>query len=166
MALRNIVVYPDPVLRKPAETVDDVTDDLIRLAEDMVETMTLARGAGLAAVQVGIPVRLVVVEPGTEKKPQKPIVVVNPVIIEKEAEETAEEGCLSLPKFYEFVKRSGRVFVKGMSIKGEPFEMECEGYMARVFQHEIDHLNGVLFIDHLSSIKKDLFKKKYVKPAK
>lgn len=164
MPLRSIITYPAPILRKTAKSIEDLNDDILRLSEDMLETMRLARGAGLAANQVGVPVRLIVLEADTEKKAENPIIVVNPVIVECGAtEETSEEGCLSLPKFYEFVKRAEKVLVRGMSLKGETFEMECEGHLARAFQHEIDHLNGILFIDHLSPIKKDLFKKKYSK---
>jgi peptide deformylase len=161
MAVRQIITYPAPILRKEAKSVQNITDDIVRLSEDMVETMHLARGAGLAAVQVGSPVRLIVLDPETEKRGQNPLIILNPVIVEQESEETAEEGCLSLPKFYEFVKRAAKVCVRGVWLTGESFEMDCQGHMARAFQHEIDHLNGILFIDHLSPIKKGLFKKKY-----
>jgi peptide deformylase len=167
MPLRSIITYPASVLRKSARLIEDLDDDILRLSEDMLETMRLARGAGLAANQVGVPLRLIVLEADTEKKTEKPIIVVNPVIVERDAnEEIAEEGCLSLPKFYEFVKRAEKVLVRGMSLNGEAFEMECEGHMARAFQHEIDHLNGILFIDHLSPVKKDLFKKRYSKQGR
>jgi peptide deformylase len=168
MALLEIRTYPDPVLRKIAKPVDDANAEIIKLAENMVETMRLSRGAGLAANQVGVPLRLIVLEENADKKSRgdkdnKAIVVMNPVIIESEGEEISEEGCLSLPKYYEYIKRAGKVSVKGMTIDKVPFEMQCEGHMARAFQHEIDHLNGVLFIDYLSPVKRNLFKKKYVK---
>jgi len=168
MALLEIRTYPDPVLRKIAKPVDDANAEIIKLAENMVETMRLSRGAGLAANQVGVPLRLIVLEENAGKKSKgdkdnKAIVVMNPVIIESEGEEISEEGCLSLPKYYEYIKRAGKVYVKGMTIDKVPFEMQCDGHMARAFQHEIDHLNGVLFIDYLSPVKRNLFKKKYIK---
>ncbi|OPY76192.1 MAG: Peptide deformylase 1 [Syntrophorhabdus sp. PtaU1.Bin153] len=162
MAYREIRTYPDPVLRKICSPVDEITDDVVKLCNDMTETMYLAQGAGLAANQVGVSLRLFVVESGT-KKQDKPIILLNPVIVEQDSEEIAEEGCLSLPKFYEFVKRAQKVLVRAIDLKGQTFEMECEGFLARAVQHELDHLNGVLFIDHLSPIKRDLFKKKYMK---
>ena len=168
MALLEIRTYPDPILRKVAKPVDDVTPEIKKLAEDMIETMRLSRGAGLAANQVGVPLRLIVLEENTDKKSRgdkdgRVIVLINPVIVESEGEEISEEGCLSLPKYYEYIKRSGKVSVTGVTINKAPFKIQCEVYMARAFQHEIDHLNGVLFIDYLSPVKRNLFKKKYVK---
>ncbi|HBA53151.1 peptide deformylase [Syntrophorhabdus aromaticivorans] len=162
MAYREIKTYPDPVLRKVCAPVNEITDDVVKLCNDMVETMHLAQGAGLAANQVGVSLRLFVVERETKKK-DKPIILLNPVIVEQDSEEISEEGCLSLPKFYEFVKRAQKVLVRAIDLKGQPFEMECEGFLAKAIQHELDHLNGILFIDHLSPIKRDLFKKKYMK---
>ncbi|MBP1747364.1 MAG: peptide deformylase, partial [Deltaproteobacteria bacterium] len=127
--------------------------------------MRLAQGAGLAANQVGVSSRLVVLDPRT-KKESKPIILINPLISEKDSEEISEEGCLSFPKFYEYIKRAKKVLVKAINLQGEPFEMECDGFLARAVQHELDHLNGVLLIDHLSPVKKDLFKKKYMKDRK
>ncbi|OPX95783.1 MAG: Peptide deformylase 1 [Syntrophorhabdus sp. PtaU1.Bin002] len=162
MAYREIKTYPDPVLRKVCAPVNEITEDVVKLCNDMAETMYLAQGAGLAANQVGVSLRLFVLEPGTKKK-DKPIMLLNPVIVEQDSEDISEEGCLSLPKFYEFVKRAQKVLVRAIDLKGQPFEMECEGFLARAIQHELDHLNGVLFIDHLSPVKRDLFKKKYMK---
>jgi peptide deformylase len=165
MAYMQIKTYPDPVLRKVCKPIEVIHDEMVTLCNDMVETMRLAQGAGLAANQVGVSIRLIVLDPRT-KKNDNPIILINPVITEQNSEEITEEGCLSLPKFYEYVKRAKRVFVTGINIKGEPFEMECDGFMARAVQHELDHLNGVLLIDHLSPVKKDLFKKKYMKDRK
>jgi peptide deformylase len=165
MAYMQIKTYPDPVLRKVCKPIETIHDEMVTLCDDMVETMRLAQGAGLAANQVGVSIRLIVLDPRT-KKNDKPIILINPVITEQNSEEITEEGCLSLPKFYEYVKRAKRVYVTGINIKGEPFEMECDGFMARAVQHELDHLNGVLLIDHLSPVKKDLFKKKYMKDRK
>jgi peptide deformylase len=162
MAYMQIKTYPDPVLRKVCKPVDTINDETLTLCDDMVETMRLANGAGLAANQVGVSIQLVVID-SRSKKDEKPIILINPAIVESDSEEISEEGCLSFPKFYEFVKRSKKVLVKGINLKGEPFEMECDGFLARAVQHELDHLNGVLLIDHLSPVKKDLFKKKYMK---
>ena len=161
----EIKTYPDPGAEEGLDPVKNVTDELLTLCDNMVETMRLAQGAGLAANQVGMPIRLIVLE-GKTKRQDMPMILVNPVILEKDLEEVAEEGCLSLPKFYEFVRRAKKVLVKGINLKGEPFEMECEGFLARAVQHELDHLNGVLLVDHLSPVKKDLFKKKYLKDSK
>jgi peptide deformylase len=163
MSFLEIITYPDPILRKIAEPVKDVTDEIIKLSENMVERMYLAHGAGLAANQVGVSLRLIVLDPQL-KKNNKPIIVINPSISEKDSEEISdEEGCLSVPKYSDYVKRSKIVYVKGITLKGKVFEMECEGHFARAFQHEIDHLNGIVFIDYLSPVKKHLFKKQYLK---
>ncbi len=167
MALLRIRTFPDPVLREEATPVGEVTEELRRLSRDMVETMRLARGAGLAANQVGVPVRLIVLEGDLEERKEgEPLIILNPSIVEREEEEVSEEGCLSFPKFFEYVKRAKKVVVRGETLEKAPFERNCEGMLARAFQHEIDHLNGVLFIDHLSPIKKDLFKKRYLKTDK
>jgi peptide deformylase len=160
MAILEIRTVPDPVLRKTAAPIDNVTGDIVKLAEDMVDTMVAARGAGLAANQVGVPVRLVVIDAALNTK-KKHLVIVNPVIIEAAQEEVGEEGCLSVPGFFEFVKRAGKVLARGTDLKGKTIELECEGQFARAMQHEIDHLNGVLFVDYLSPVKKNIFKKKY-----
>jgi peptide deformylase len=165
MAYLQIKTYPDPILRKVCEPIESISGETVILCNDMVETMRLAQGAGLAANQVGVSSRLVVLDPRT-KKESKPIILINPLISEKDSEEISEEGCLSFPKFYEYIKRAKKVFVKAINLQGEPFEMECDGFLARAVQHELDHLNGVLLIDHLSPVKKDLFKKKYMKDRK
>lgn len=165
MAYLPIRTYPDPVLRKTCEPIESITGETVILCNNMLETMHLAQGAGLAANQVGVSSRLIVIDPRT-KKESKPIILINPVIMEQDSEEINEEGCLSFPKFYEYIKRAKKVLVKGINIQGEPFEMECEGFLARAVQHELDHLNGILLIDHLSPVKKDLFKKKYMKDRK
>ena len=162
MALHPIRKYPDPVLREVAREVTDVSDELCRLSEDMVETMRSARGIGLAANQVGFSVRLICVDPGLEKE-DAPLILINPVITELGSDEAAEEGCLSLPGYYETVKRAKQVSVKAVTLEGKEFSIECEGLLARAFQHEIDHLNGILLVDHLSPIKRRLFRKEYLK---
>ncbi len=165
MAVREIKTYPEPVLRQNAAVIGNVTDDLIILAGDMVETMQAANGAGLAAIQVGMPVRLIGIDEHLSEE-KKPIVLINPEIIRTESEETVEEGCLSVPRFYEFVKRPKRVIVKAVDLKEEEIRFDCEGQLARALQHEIDHLNGILFIDYLSPMKREFFKKKFMRPRR
>jgi peptide deformylase len=162
MAIHAVRRYPDPVLRKVAERVGDVSKELCKLCEDMVETMRAARGIGLAANQIGVSLRIISLEVDLEKE-APPLVLINPQIIEVGLEEIAEEGCLSLPGFYETVKRAKQVSVKATTPEGEKFSMECEGLLARAFQHEIDHLNGILLVDHLSPVKRQLFRKEYLK---
>jgi peptide deformylase len=166
MALIEIRTFPDPILRKLAKPVENVTGEILKLSEDMIETMRLSNGAGLAANQVGFPIRLITIDEHLNKQEKGYIVLINPVIVEADSEEVAEEGCLSVPKFYEYVKRAKKVLARGVDLEGKAIELECEGQLARAIQHEIDHLNGVLFIDHLSPVKKDLFKKKYRKSGK
>jgi peptide deformylase len=160
-----IRTYPDKVLREIAKKVDVVTDDVCNLCKDMIETMQSARGVGLAANQIGVSLRVITVETGNEKR-TAPLAIINPEILHGEGEETAEEGCLSIPDFYEIVKRAGKVIIKGTDIQGREMTIECEGLLARACQHELDHLNGVLFIDHLSPVKKKLFKRDFAKEKK
>lgn len=166
MQFLEIITYPNPILRKVAVPVEHITDEIVKLSGNMIERMYLARGAGLAANQVGVTVRLIVLDLQL-KKNNEPIVIVNPAIVDKGSEDIIEEeGCLSVPKYFDYVKRLKKVLVKGVELNGEAFEMECEGHLARAFQHEIDHLNGILFIDYLSPVKKGLFKKTYLKNEK
>ena len=163
MSVLDIKVIPDPVLRKIAKPLENIDDDIVRLSENMIETMILAHGAGLAANQVGLPLELIVIEASLNPREKEHIVLINPVIVEKDLEENAEEGCLSVPGYYEYVKRAKRVLARGTDLKGNTIEFDCEGQVARALQHETDHLNGVLFIDILSPLKKALFKKKYTR---
>ena len=163
--IRVIRTYPDKVLRRIAKEVDDVTEDVCTLCNDMVETMQSARGVGLAANQVGVSLRVITVETGTEKH-SAPLAIINPEIVVSEGEDAAEEGCLSIPAYYETVKRARKVTVSGTDVHGDRLTMECEGLLARACQHEIDHLNGILFVDHLSPVKKQLFKKEFIKEKK
>lgn len=161
MALREIRTYPDPVLRQKAQEVTEINGSLQKLIDDMIETMHKAPGIGLAAPQVGESVRLIVVDISHKEEGHPLIVLVNPEIIETDKVIDSEEGCLSVPGYYTTIKRHGKVLVKGLDREGKPVEIEAEGLLARVLQHEIDHLNGILFIDHLSPIKKEFFKKRY-----
>ncbi|MBP7527378.1 MAG: peptide deformylase [Syntrophorhabdaceae bacterium] len=161
MSAIDIRVIPDPVLRKLSDPIDNITDRIVTLTDDMVETMILAHGAGLAAPQIGLPIRLIVLDASLNPLEKEPLILINPIIVEAQLEENGEEGCLSVPGYYEYVKRAKKVFARGTGLNGNTIELESEGQLARALQHEIDHLNGVLFIDLLSPIKKSLFKKKY-----
>lgn len=158
MANLTIVKYPDPILRRRAEKVREITESVVDLAKMMVETMRLAGGIGLAANQVGKPLRIIVVEQGKEKEPW---IIINPELVSADEEDVREEGCLSIPGYFEFVKRYKKVVVRGVDLKEKEVTIEAEGILARAFQHEIDHLNGVLFIDHLSPVKRSIFKRTY-----
>jgi len=166
MAIIDIRTIPDPVLRKLAQPIDNITDEIVKLSDDMIETMILAHGAGLAANQVGIPIKLIAIEASLNPKEKSHIILINPVIVETDLEENGEEGCLSVPGYYEYVKRAKKVLARGVDLKGNTIDLECEGQLARAMQHEIDHLSGVLFIDILSPLKKNLFKKKFGKKDK
>jgi peptide deformylase len=160
-----IRTYPDEVLRKVAEEVVGVTEEIRKVCEDMIETMCIARGVGLAANQIGLPLRIFTLETGSERR-SAPLAIVNPTIVKLEGEETGEEGCLSVPGFYDKVTRAKGVVVEGLNPDGNEVRMEYEGLLARACQHELDHLNGVLFIDHLSPVKKQLFKREYMREKK
>jgi peptide deformylase len=165
--IRPIKTYPEDIeiLRKPAKEVADVTDEVRSICSDMIETMQAAHGVGLAANQIGLALRIVTVDTGSDKE-SAPVAVLNPRIVSLEGEETAEEGCLSIPGYYETVRRAKKALVRGITIEGEDFRLECSGLVARAFQHEIDHLEGILFIDHLSPVKKQLFKREFAKEKK
>lgn len=157
--------YPDSILRQKASPIKEITDEVRKLAADMIETMHTASGVGLAANQVGVALRLIIVDTGGEEGANT-IAMINPEIVEAAGEETAEEGCLSVPGFYEPVKRALHVTVKGTDLDGSEQTMKCTGLAARAFQHEIDHLDGILFIDRLSPLKRQLFRKEYLKQSK
>ena len=148
-----------------AQKVDTITEEVRCLCDDMVETMTAAHGVGLAANQVGVCLRVITLETGSEKE-RSPVVIINPTIVRLEGEDVGEEGCLSVPGFYESVKRAQKAIVSGEDIEGKAFQVECAGLLARAVQHEVEHLDGILFIDHLSPVKKQLFKREYGKEKK
>ena len=164
--VHEIVKYPDPVLAKRGETITVFDDKLKTLVEEMFESMYAAQGIGLAAPQIGISQRLTVIDVSFKKNPDDKVVLINPEIIEREGEQYEEEGCLSLPDIREKVKRAAKVKVRAQNVKGEWFEIEGEELLSRAFQHEIDHLDGVLFIDRLSRLKKDLTVRKIKKLIK
>jgi peptide deformylase len=168
MAIRPLVILPDAQLRQTSEPIGEITDDIRALAADMLDTMYDAPGIGLAAIQIGVPKRLVVIDlakPPEEER--KPIVLVNPEITwTSDEKRTYEEGCLSIPEYYEEVERPDRVRYRYRTLDGETIEAEADGVMATCLQHEIDHLNGVLFIDYISKLKRDRVIKKFQKAAK
>jgi len=167
MAIRPIVFLPDKLLRQVSKPVAKIDADVKKLVKDMFDTMYDAPGVGLAAVQIGVPKRIVTVDATRGDDEKNPIAMINPEIV-WESEETVahEEGCLSIPEYLEQVVRPDRVKVRFLNLDGEKQEIDADGLLARVVQHEIDHINGVLFIDHLSKLKRDRVTKKYTKAAK
>ena len=166
MAVLPIRKYGDDVLRRPTALVTDFDEALQKLIDDMVDTMYAAPGVGLAANQVGISKRLMVIDLSVGKRPEELHVFINPEMIEAEGEITEEEGCLSIPDFVEVVTRPERVKLRYLDRNGDVREMWGDGLMARAMCHEIDHLNGTLFVDHLRGFKKDRILKKIAKLAK
>lgn len=152
----EIVKYPDPILEREAEPVTEFGPQLERLVDDMFDSMYAARGIGLAAPQIGIGKQITVIDVSFKERPEDKLVLINPEIIARQGKQLEEEGCLSLPEIREKVPRAERVRIRAQNAKGEFFEAEGEELLARAFQHEIDHLHGVLFIDHLSRLKRDL----------
>jgi peptide deformylase len=154
MAVLPILTYPDPILKSVAEPIGEVTEDVRKLAEDMAETMYAAPGVGLAANQVGVLKRIFVIDVADEDEPSNLLVFINPEILEMDGEQSFNEGCLSFPGASESIKRAETVKVRALGVDGEPFELEADGLLAVAIQHENDHLNGVLMIDKVGSLKK------------
>lgn len=160
MAIRPIIKFGHPVLHQKAAPVPEINEEILSLARDMVETMHRAPGIGLAAPQVGVSQCLITVDLSVGEKPEELIIMINPVILEAEGETTEEEGCLSVPEIREKVIRPARVLVRGIDLKGKEIELEAHDFLARVFCHELDHLEGKLFLDRLSPLKRSLLRKK------
>lgn len=160
MAIRTILHYPDPRLREKAGNVTSVTPEIERLVDDMAETMYAAPGVGLAATQIGEPHRIFIIDIAPEDEPSDLRVFINPEIVKREGEQTWEEGCLSFPGVSEDVKRACNVTVRALGRDGKPFELEADGLLAVAIQHENDHLEGVLMIDHLGTLKKRIVQRK------
>jgi len=158
--IRTILTYPNPELKKKSHPVTVINDAVRELARDMAETMYDAPGVGLAAPQIGVHQRVIVIDVSDSDGKPDLIVAINPAIIHAEGEAFEEEGCLSVPKYAANVKRHSRVTVKGLDIEGNEQVWPAEGLLAIAFQHEIDHLDGILFVDHLSPLKKDLFQRR------
>ena len=163
MSLLRIHHYPDPVLKQRAVPVTSFDAGLRELASDMLDTMYAAPGVGLAAPQVGISRRLIVLDCSAKDEERQPLVAVNPEIVVREGECCEEEGCLSVPEYYANVVRSERIRVRFQDLEGTEREVAADGLWAICFQHEIDHLDGILFVDRLSPLKRGLFRKKYQK---
>ena len=161
-----ITKYGEAVLESPTRPVEVFDDELAKLCNDMFESMYVAQGVGLAATQIGISRKLAVVDVSVGKNPEARLVLANPEIIHVEGDQREEEGCLSLPGFRGSVLRPAYVTVRAQNVKGEIYEMRGEGLLARAFCHEIDHLNGILFIQHLSMLKRDLIKRRIRKLRK
>src|SRR5271166_4019701 len=167
MALRHIIILPDPKLRLVSRKVERIDAPLKRLIDDMIETMHDAPGVGLAAIQVAEPIRLLVADVSRKEEEPDPRAFINPEIVwSSEGRSTYEEGCLSIPAYYAEVERPASVRVRYLDREGKPSEALAEGLLATVLQHEIDHLDGVLFIDHISRLKRDRVIKKFQKAAK
>ena len=167
MALRPIITLPDPKLRLVSKKIERVDDSLRRLIDDMIETMHEAPGVGLAAIQVAEPIRLLVVDVAKKEEAPDPQAFINPEIVwSSEERSTYEEGCLSIPEYYAEVERPASVRARALDREGKMKEVLAEGLLATVLQHEIDHLDGVLFIDHISKLKRDRVIKKFQKAAK
>jgi peptide deformylase len=158
-----IVVYGDPVLERPAEPVTEFNAELKKLVDDMFESMYAAHGVGLAAPQIGIAKRIAVIDTTFKEDPKAKLVLVNPEVISRVGKQNGQEGCLSLPDFRENVARANIVTVRAQDVEGNWFEKTGDDLLARAFLHEIDHLNGRLFISHVSALKRDLIKRKIKK---
>ncbi len=164
--LRPIVLYGAEVLAKPSEPVTQISGADVQLVKDMIETMYKAPGVGLAAPQVGVGKRIMVTDPSAGEKRNQLITIINPEIAESEGEQLEDEGCLSIPGFSAVVLRPRRVVLKGLDLNGKDIAVEGKELLARAFCHEMDHLNGIFFLDHLSFLKRDLIKRKIRKLVK
>jgi len=162
----EIVKYPDPVLERPTEPVTEFNDELRKFVDDMFESMYAAKGIGLAAPQVGVSKRLTVIDLSFKERPEDKIVLINPEIILREGKQYEEEGCLSLPEIREKVSRAAKVTVRAQDLDGNWFEMDGTELLARAFQHEIDHLDGILFFRRVSALKRDLILRRIRKMQK
>ena len=167
MSIRNIIIEPDPILRKKSTTLETVDDSIRKLLDDMLQTMYNAPGIGLAAVQIGILKRIIVIDVSKKEEEKKPLFLINPEIT-YQSEETSiyEEGCLSLPDHFAEIERPAKCKINYIDYHGKKAELEAEGLLSTCVQHEIDHLNGILFIDYLSKLKKDMIIKKLKKQKK
>ena len=167
MTKRSIVTLPDPILRQVSRPVERVDDDVRELVEDMFETMYAAPGVGLAAVQVGVPLRVIVLDAAEEGEEGRPLAMINPEILSfSEEKRVYEEGCLSIPEVRVEIERPASVHVRFLDLEGRQQELKADGLLATAIQHEIDHLNGRLIIDYLSRLKRDIIVRKFKKQAK
>ncbi|GAA4658718.1 peptide deformylase [Bartonella pachyuromydis] len=165
--MRSLVILPDPILREVSKPVEHIDEALQTLADDMLETMYHAQGVGLAAIQIGIPLRMLVIDVSQNNEQKNPLVIINPEILWLSEERNIhKEGCLSIPEYYAEVERPKRLCVHYQDREGKQTELEADNLLATCLQHEIDHLNGRLFIDHISKIKRDMVIRKFKKRAK
>jgi peptide deformylase len=167
MTIKPLIILPDPILRQVSDPLEQVDDAVRALYQDMLDTMYDAPGIGLAAIQVGIPKRMLVIDLSKDDEEKKPQVFINPEILQSSDERsTYEEGCLSIPDYYAEVERPSRIRVKHVGLDGKEQITEAEGLLATCLQHEIDHLNGVLFIDYISRLKREMVIRKFTKASK
>ena len=159
--IRKILTYPDPVLKQKSVPVTVINDKTRELVRDMAETMYAAPGVGLAATQIGVHQRIVVIDVSPKDEGPALIIAINPVIVHADGESYEEEGCLSVPKYAANVRRHARVVVAALNLEGEEITFRADGLLAIAFQHELDHLDGILFIDHISPLKREIFRRKY-----
>ncbi len=167
MTIKPLIILPDPVLRVTSEPVERIDDAVRELAADMLETMYDAPGIGLAGIQIGVPRRILVIDLAKDEEPRNPLVVINPTILSVSDDRSLyEEGCLSIPEYYAEVERPARLRISFQDLDGKTQERDADGLLATCLQHEIDHLNGTLFIDHISKLKRDMVIRKFTKAAK
>ncbi|EJF89499.1 peptide deformylase [Bartonella vinsonii subsp. arupensis OK-94-513] len=167
MPIKSLVTLPDPILREISKPVEHIDSALQQLADDMLETMYHAKGVGLAAIQIGIPLRMLVIDVSGNDDAKNPLVIINPEILWLSDERSIyKEGCLSIPEYYAEVERPKRLCVRYQNREGKQTEIEADNLLATCLQHEIDHLNGCLFIDHISKLKRDMVIRKFKKLAK
>ena len=163
MAIRKIELYGSPVLREKAKPIETIDGEILTLLDDMVDTMRFAQGAGIAANQVGVALRALVIDVGAHAGKEELVYLINPEWVSQEGSAEMEEGCLSIPKIFEKVPRPARVKVRALDREGKPFEMEGEEFLCKALCHEMDHLDGILFPDRLSPLKRDFVKRKIKK---
>ncbi len=167
MTIKPLIILPDPILRQVSQPLEAINDEARRLADDMLETMYDAPGIGLAAIQIGVPRRMLVLDVSKEGEEKTPLVFINPEIVASSDQRSVyEEGCLSIPDYYAEVERPAGITVRYLDRDGSEQTIEADGLLATCLQHEIDHLNGVLFIDHISKLKRDMVIRKFTKASK
>jgi peptide deformylase len=167
MTIKPLIIIPDPILRQASKPIETVNGEVKKLAADMLETMYDAPGIGLAAIQIGVPRRMLVLDVSKEGDDKTPLVFINPEIVSSSDERSVyEEGCLSIPDYYAEVERPAKIKVRHLDAEGREQVTEADGLLATCLQHEIDHLNGILFIDHISKLKREMVIRKFTKAAK
>ncbi|KJF66688.1 peptide deformylase [Rhizobium nepotum] len=167
MTIKPLIILPDPVLRQQSRPIEQVDAEVLRLADDMLETMYDAPGIGLAAIQVGVPRRMLVIDVSRDDEEKKPVVFINPEILKVSDDVSAyEEGCLSIPDYYAEVERPASLTMRYVDRDGKQQTIDADGLLATCLQHEIDHLNGILFIDRISRLKREMVIKKFTKAAR